>query len=89
VIPERAPGPALDGRSVDDLLDAARRSAADRGWNAADRVMSDRAWSTPADLIDNLVAVLAAGASLVQLANPDPAALDRRRVTEKVTRTLD
>jgi uncharacterized protein (TIGR03089 family) len=89
VIPERAPGPALDGRSVDDLLDAARRSAADRGWNAADRVMSDRAWSTPADLIDNLVAVLAAGASLVQLANPDPAALDRRRVTEKVTRPLD
>ena len=31
---------------------------------------------------------MGAGASLVQLSNPDPAALDRRRETEKVTRTL-
>jgi hypothetical protein len=30
--------------------------------------------------------VFAAGASLVQVANPDPAALDRRRQMEKVTR---
>jgi hypothetical protein len=50
--------------------------------------MSDRAWSTPDELVDHLIAVLASGASLVQLANPDPAALDRRRVAEKVTRTL-
>ena len=88
VVAERAPGPALDGRSVDDILAAAQRSAADQGLTADDRVMSDREWSTPAELVDNLIAVLAAGASLVQLANPDPAALDRRRVTEKVTRTL-
>lgn len=85
---ERAPGPALDGRSVDEVLAAARRSAADQGLTATDRVMSDRAWSTPTELVDHLIAVLAAGASLVQLANPDPAALDRRRLTEKVTRTL-
>ena len=88
VVAERAPGPALDGRSVDDVLAAARRSAAEQGLTAADRVMSDRPWSTPTELLDNLIAVLASGASLVQLANPDPAALDRRRVTEKVTRTL-
>ena len=37
---------------------------------------------------DNLLAVFAAGASLVQVANPDAALLDRRRVTEKVTRDL-
>jgi uncharacterized protein (TIGR03089 family) len=85
---ERVPGPALDGRSADDVLAAARRSAADQGLTATDRVMSDREWSTPNELVDHLIAVLAAGASLVQLANPDPAVLDRRRVTEKVTRTL-
>ena len=88
VTPERFPGPALDGRSVDDILIAARRSAADQGLNATDRVISDRPWSTPTELVDHLIAVLAAGASLVQQANPDSAAQDRRRVTEKVTRTL-
>lgn len=88
VVPERAPGPALDGRSVQDVLSEARRSAAQRGLSAADRVMSDRPWSTPSELLENLIAVLAAGASLVQLANPDPAGLERRRMTEKVTRTL-
>ena len=89
VVAERTPGPALAGRSVDDVLAAARASAARRGLTAGDRVMSDRSWSTPEDLVDNFVAVLAAGASLVQLANPDAGVLDRRRVTEKVTRTLD
>jgi uncharacterized protein (TIGR03089 family) len=88
VVAERSPGPALDGRSVDDVLAAARRSAVDQGLNAADRVMSDRSWSTPTELVDHLIAVLASGASLVQLANPDSATLDRRRLTEKVTRTL-
>ncbi len=89
ITPETAAGPALDGRSVEAALEAARRSAAARGLTAGDRVMSDRPWSTPEELIDNLLAVLAAGASLVQLSHPDPAVLDRRRVTEKVTRTLD
>ena len=89
VVPERVPGPALDGRSVDEVLTEARRGAQSLGLIAGDRVMSDRSWSTPQELVDHLLAVLAAGASLVQLANPDPAALERRRVTEKVTRTLD
>ncbi len=88
VVPERTPGPALAGRSVGDVLAEARRSAADQGLSAGDRVMSDKAWSTPAELVDHLLAVLAAGASLVQLANPDPALLERRRLTEKVTRNL-
>ena len=86
---ERAPGPALAGRSVEEVLAAAQRSAQTSGLTAGDRVMSDRPWSTDQELIDNLLAVLAAGASLVQLSHPDPAVLDRRRVTEKVTRTLD
>ena len=89
VVPERAPGPALAGRPVAEVLGAARRSAEQQGLTVADRVMSDRTWPTPDDLIDHLIAVLAAGASLVQLAHPDPSVLDRRRLTEKVTRTLD
>jgi uncharacterized protein (TIGR03089 family) len=88
VVPERVPGPALDGRGVGEVLESARRSAERQGLTGRDRVMSDKTWACPQELIDNLLAVLAAGASLVQLSNPDPAALDRRRETEKVTRTL-
>jgi hypothetical protein len=51
--------------------------------------MSALVWTTPRQMVDNLLAVFAAGASLVQVTNPDPALLDRRRVTEKITRTLD
>lgn len=88
VVPERTPGPALAGRPVDDVLADARRSAADQGLSARDRVISDKPWSTPAELIDNFLAVMAAGASLVQVANPDSALLARRRLTEKVNRNL-
>jgi uncharacterized protein (TIGR03089 family) len=89
VVGATTPGPALDGRTVEDVLAAARRSATEQGWTSADRVMSERGWSTPAELIDGLVAVFAAGASLVQLAHPDPSRLERRRMTEKVTRTIE
>jgi len=89
VVPEQHPGPTLDSRSADEVLDAAQLRAATLGLTAADRVMSAQPWSTGAEIIDNLLAVFAAGASLVLLANPDPGLLDRRRVTEKVTRTLD
>jgi len=89
VTPERSPGPALDGRSVPEVLVAAGRSARDRGLSDTDRVMSALVWTTPRQMVDNLLAVFAAGASLVQVTNPDPALLDRRRVTEKVTRTLE
>jgi uncharacterized protein (TIGR03089 family) len=87
-IPAQAPGPALDGRTVQETLTQARRSAELQGLTAGDRVISDRPWSTPQDIVDNLLAVLAAGASLVQVANPDPGLMDRRRATEKVTRRL-
>lgn len=88
VVGATAPGPALDGRSVEEVLTAARRSAAEQGWASSDRVMSDRSWSTSGELTDNLIAVLAAGASLVQCAHPDASLLDRRQATEKVTRTI-
>lgn len=89
IVPERSPGPALEGRSVSDLLDAASESAAAQGLTADDRVLSTAAWDTADDLIANLLAVFAAGASLVQVANPDDASMARRREVEKVTRPLN
>ena len=86
IVPERRPGPALDGRSVAEVLAAAEASAAAQGFTRGDRVMSTAGWTTAEQLIDHLLAVYAAGASLVQVTNPDIAALDRRRDTEKVTR---
>lgn len=85
---ERRPGPALGGRSPDDVLAAALTSTVAQSISSGDRVMSTMDWDTDAQLVSGLVAVFAAGASLVQVANPDAAALERRRVTERVTRTI-
>ena len=86
ITPERHPGPALDGRSVTELLAAAETSSAAQGFTAEDRVLSTAEWSTADQLIDNLLAVFIAGGSLVQVANPQPSAQERRRQTEKITR---
>jgi hypothetical protein len=48
--------------------------------------LSTKSWDTADDLTDNLLAAFAAGASLVQVTNPDPSVLERRRKTEKVTK---
>jgi uncharacterized protein (TIGR03089 family) len=88
IVAERHPGPALAGRSVDEVLTACERSAQARALTDADRVLSAASWDQPDDLIEGLLAVLAVGASLVQVANPDPTALSRRVETEKVTRAL-
>ena len=84
IVPERFPGPALDGRTADEVLSEARERAVSLGLSASDRVMSVSPLT-----VQTLLAVLAAGASLVQVTNPDPALLTRRRESEKVTRTLD
>jgi uncharacterized protein (TIGR03089 family) len=86
VSPERVPGTALDGRSVDEILAGAQADAAAQGLTATDRVLSTKDWETADDLIANLLAVFAVGASLVQVANPEPSAMDRRRQTEKITK---
>ena len=85
---EPRPGPALEGRSVDEVLAAAAESASGAGLTGSDRVMSALPWSTPDELVANVLAVFVTGASLVQVNNPDPAALQRRAETEKVTRRL-
>jgi uncharacterized protein (TIGR03089 family) len=88
IVPERNPGPALAGQSVAQILTACTQSAAMQGVTSTDRVLSTASWERPELMVDGLLAVLAAGASLVQVANPDPAALQRRIDTEKVTRVL-
>jgi uncharacterized protein (TIGR03089 family) len=89
IVAERQPGPALAGRSVDEVLADCQRSAISRSLTANDRVLSTVCWDRPDDLIAGLLAVLAIGGSLVQVANPDPAALPRRIETEKVTRVFE
>lgn len=86
IVPERVPGPALAGQSVAEVLESARNAAAAQGFTGSDRVLSTASWNTPDELVENLLAVFAVGASLVQVANPDAGAQDRRRTTEKVTR---
>ncbi|MGF7123888.1 TIGR03089 family protein [Rhodococcus sp. BE178] len=86
--PGSAGSAALDGRGVDDVLTAARAVAVAQNVSGSDRVLSTRSWATTDDLIAGLVSVLAAGASLVQVSNPDDAAMTRRVESEKVTAQL-
>jgi uncharacterized protein (TIGR03089 family) len=87
IVPERAAGPALAGRSADAVLAAAQQSAAAQGITGSDRVMSTAPWESADHVIERLLALYAVGASLVQVANPDPALLERRSQAEKLTRT--
>lgn len=79
-------GAALEGRSVSEIVSAAMESAATRELSSSDRVMSSASWDSADELIDGLLSVLAAGASLVQVAHPDADATARRVGTEKVTK---
>jgi len=88
IVPERHPGPALAGRSVEEILADCENSSATRSLTSTDRVLSSASWSGPGELVDGLLAIMAVGASLVQVANPDPAVLQRRIETEKITRVL-
>ena len=88
IVAERQPGPALAGRSVDEVLAACQTAAAARDLTAGARVLSTASWDGPDAVIDGLLAVLSIGGSLVQVANPDPAALPRRMEIEKVTRVF-
>jgi uncharacterized protein (TIGR03089 family) len=88
IVAEQHPGPALAGRSVEQVLNACRKTAAATALTADDRVLSTAPWSTPDDVVDGMLSVLAVGGSLVYVANPDPAALPRRTETEKVTRSF-
>lgn len=88
IVPEPAPGPALAGQSAAQLVAACVQSAAMQGLTPGDRVLSTATWDRPEKLVDGLLAVLSVGGSLVQVANPDAAAPQRRVEMEKVTRVL-
>jgi uncharacterized protein (TIGR03089 family) len=82
-VPDDAP--ALSGATVAEVLADAHARARRLAITAEDRVLSTLDWSDRDGLGDGLLAVLAAGASLVQCRHADPAALDRRAESERVT----
>jgi len=86
--PVQPGAPALDGQSTSELLDAARAAAAAHRMAAGARVLSTLEWSGEG-LMTGLLAVLAAGASLVQVRNPDPAGLERKAQSERTTVRLE
>lgn len=78
--------PCLEGSTVDDVLTRASARAAELGLTPKSRVLSTADW--PAGIMDGFVTVLAAGASLVQVTNADPAKLDKHAETERTTAVL-
>jgi uncharacterized protein (TIGR03089 family) len=82
-VPDTAP--ALAGATISEVLADARARAGALGLSRSDRVLSTLEWNTDTGLRDGLLAVLAAEASLVQVRNPDEAALERRAATERTT----
>ncbi len=80
--------PALDDSTVDEVVTAARDRASTLGITDGARVLSTLDWTIPDGVIDGLLAVLAAGGSLVQCANTDPANLADRKAAEHATITL-
>lgn len=87
----RAPAPvpgsttALEKSTVDELLMVARNRAAALGLTPGSRLLSTQDWTVPDGIVDCVLAVLTAGASLVQVTNPDPAKLDGIRTAERTT----
>ncbi|MDL5157209.1 TIGR03089 family protein [Actinomycetospora termitidis] len=90
--PDPVPGdaPALGEATVDEVVDLSRRRAAELGWSSETRLLSTADWpvTVSGGLIDGLLAVLAAGGSLVQVRHADPATLDRRAGSEKANERL-
>jgi uncharacterized protein (TIGR03089 family) len=84
--------PALDTGSgtvtAGDLVEIALRRSAELGMIAGDRVLFTTGWDSPTSWVDGLLVPLAAGASIVLVANPDPDALPNRVEAERVTATL-
>ncbi|PRW62654.1 TIGR03089 family protein [Actinopolyspora mortivallis] len=88
LIPVSGDTPALLDSTVDEVVRAARERAETLGIGGNDRVLSALDWTLPHGVLDGLLAVLAAGASLVQLSGLDDAdsgVLDKRRADERTT----
>ncbi|MBN6036656.1 TIGR03089 family protein [Amycolatopsis sp. 195334CR] len=88
LFPVEPGAPALLSSTVEEALAQARSYADKDGISAGDRVLSTVEWSLSDGVLRGLLAPLAAGASLVQVSNPDPAKLADRGSTERTTREL-
>lgn len=77
--------PALVGRTVAEVLADARERAAAAGIGAGDRVLSTMDWTVPDGVLAGVLAVFAAGASLVQVTGADAAGADRHAAAERTT----
>jgi uncharacterized protein (TIGR03089 family) len=88
-VPDAAPAlETPDGVvAAGDLVEIAVRRAAELGLATGDRVLSTLAWDGPMSWIDGLLVPMAAGASLVLVANADAGALPVRAEAERVTAT--
>jgi uncharacterized protein (TIGR03089 family) len=73
--------PALAGATIDDVVTAARSTTLEPGA----RLLSTVDWTIPEGVRLTVLRVLAAGASLVQITNPDPTKLDAHRAAERST----
>ena len=61
IVAERDPGPALAGRSADEMLAACQSPSAARGLTSTDRVLSTASLAMADDLVDGLLACCAVG----------------------------
>ena len=78
--------PCFMGSTVDEIVTAAAARAEVLGFTSSSRVLSTLDW--PAAAMDGFVTVLAAGASLVQVTNADPAKLTKHQEAERTTDVL-
>ncbi|MGH3623092.1 MAG: TIGR03089 family protein, partial [Sciscionella sp.] len=86
LLPVPGDTPALLKSSVDEVVAEAHVRAATLGIEP--RVLSTLDWTMPEEVLDGVLAVLAAGGSLVQCVGSDAATLDSRRQAERVTTEL-
>jgi uncharacterized protein (TIGR03089 family) len=77
--------PCLAGFPVDEVLATARQRAGVKDLTSSSRVLSTMDWTVPEGVMEGLLSVLAAGASLVQVSNSDPGLLDKHGDTERAT----
>ncbi|ASU77625.1 TIGR03089 family protein [Actinopolyspora erythraea] len=89
LLPVPGDTPALLESTMDELVKTARQRATTLGIGGQDRVLSTLEWTMPEGVLDGLLAVLAGGASLVQLTGlpegDNTELLDKRRSDEKTT----
>ncbi|GAA3048185.1 TIGR03089 family protein [Gordonia defluvii] len=83
--PSTAVSAMLEGHFPELVLDQARTAATVAGIECGSRVLSTRVWRTAAAIIENLLAPLVVGASLVVVANADEERLAARAEVERAT----